>query len=184
MVDSEWFASQYEDLTRRTPVHIPAPFNINWPSLDIMVKDKTLSLGIKLETKRMLVHDGNNKWVDTKPKHIKDLAVLYKKGGINLFRSIMNEKERYKKGLAQSQRDEEQIKEEENKVNHQEQHSLNPQVTGPSPEQHSLKPQVGNTSSEIDRNKEIENSMYTEIENRMHTEKENSQIEDKRTILY
>ena len=73
-VDETWFESQYADPSLTKQITVVDNFRVSLPTLDIARKDMLLSLGIKLGTKRNLVYDDNNIWVDTKPKEVIDFG--------------------------------------------------------------------------------------------------------------
>jgi hypothetical protein len=73
-VDETWFESQYADPSLTKQITVVDNFRVSLPTLDIARKEMLLSLGIKLGTKRDLVYDDNNIWVDTKPKEVIDFG--------------------------------------------------------------------------------------------------------------
>lgn len=73
-VDSEWFESQYADLSRTEHVKGVSTFQINWHNLHITKREYQVKLGIQLGTKRLPVFDNNNIWVDTQPKVVIDFG--------------------------------------------------------------------------------------------------------------
>lgn len=73
-VDETWFESQYADPSLTKQITVVDNFRVSLPTLDIARKEMLLSLGIKLGTKRNLVYDDNNIWVDTKPKEVIDFG--------------------------------------------------------------------------------------------------------------
>ena len=76
LVNEKWFESQYADpsLTKQMKMTVVSNFRVDLHTLDIMRKEMQVSLGIKLGTKRDLVYDKNNIWVDTKPKEVIDFG--------------------------------------------------------------------------------------------------------------
>ena len=71
LVNSEWFESQYADLSRTERITVESNFRIDWHTAK---KDFQISLGIKAGTKRDPVYDENNVWVDTQPKEVIDFG--------------------------------------------------------------------------------------------------------------
>lgn len=71
-VDTEWFNSQYADLSRIKLITVESNFRIDWRNLNIVKKDNIVKLGIKVDSKRDPIYDNNNVWVDTQPKEVID----------------------------------------------------------------------------------------------------------------
>jgi DNA polymerase type B, organellar and viral len=113
-VNPEWFQSQYADPSRTKQVPVKANFRIDWRTLNIIKKDTLVSLGIKLESKRMPVYH-KEVWVDTEPIDIKDLSRLDNIGKqiIKYLRNLLEtEKSILKEKLSQKEREiEERYKE-------------------------------------------------------------------------
>ena len=74
LVDDKWFESQYADPSLTKQMSVVNNFRVSMHTLDIARKEIQVSLGIKLGTKRDLVYDDNNIWVDTKPKEVIDFG--------------------------------------------------------------------------------------------------------------
>ena len=74
LVDYEWFKSQYADLSRTMHLTVERNFNINWHTLEIERKEKHVTLGTKMGTKRDPILDNNNVWVNTQPKDVMDFG--------------------------------------------------------------------------------------------------------------
>ncbi|OIT20034.1 dna polymerase [Nicotiana attenuata] len=74
LVSDKWHETQYADLKRRIVALVDSNFLINWATLDIMKKTKLVKLSTQTNTKRELVYDNNQDWVDTKPVNVKDYA--------------------------------------------------------------------------------------------------------------
>lgn len=87
-VSPEWFKSQYADPTRTELVQVTANFRIDWRSLNILKKDSSFTLGIKLNPKRNSVYH-ENVWVDTEPIDIIDLSSINHIGK-QIIKSLQN----------------------------------------------------------------------------------------------
>lgn len=74
LVNFKWFESQYADLSQTKQIPVESKFRIDWETLNIGLKKNLVNLGIKPGTKREVVYDENNRWVDTLPKHVIDLG--------------------------------------------------------------------------------------------------------------
>ncbi|KAI3702103.1 hypothetical protein L6452_27784 [Arctium lappa] len=74
-INPEWFESQYADPDRKQQVNVDANFRIDWSTLNIFKKDKSIQVGINLGSKRIPLFQDHN-WVDTEPIDIHDLSNL------------------------------------------------------------------------------------------------------------
>ncbi|PHT68072.1 hypothetical protein T459_27559 [Capsicum annuum] len=67
---SEWFESQYTDLSRIQEVEVENLFRVIWSKTKVRVERITYKIGLKPETRRALVYNKHGAWVDTKPLNI------------------------------------------------------------------------------------------------------------------
>lgn len=74
LVSEEWFETQYAELHKTKQIPVVSNFQIDWESPNIMMMDKIVNLGIKVNTKREPVFDNNQTWVDTTPLNVTDYA--------------------------------------------------------------------------------------------------------------
>ncbi|KAH6556220.1 hypothetical protein KP509_1Z195900, partial [Ceratopteris richardii] len=71
-IDLSWFIEQYKNIGRVIKSSVSSSFKIHWPTLNIYRAQIMLNMGIDPSTKRNLVIDENNRWVDTLPLKIFD----------------------------------------------------------------------------------------------------------------
>lgn len=97
LVDQEWFESQLEDIERTKESHVTSPFRIQWETFDIEEKTTNVKLGVHLGNKRNPVFK-NQKWIDTEPIHVIDLAYTETKLRVEVkqLKDINKEKDRFR----------------------------------------------------------------------------------------
>ncbi|KAK9741136.1 hypothetical protein RND81_03G084400 [Saponaria officinalis] len=76
LVTPEWFDKELDDPYRKEKVQGYFPINTDFRTLSILSKDKVFTLGIKVGSKRKIVFDEHDDWVDTSPREIIDISYL------------------------------------------------------------------------------------------------------------
>lgn len=73
LVNEEWYESQYSNLTDSKKLTVESNFRIEWDKLNIIKKEISVNLGLKLSNKREPIYE-NGVWVDTVPKDVTNIA--------------------------------------------------------------------------------------------------------------
>ncbi|GFQ06938.1 DNA polymerase [Phtheirospermum japonicum] len=82
-VNLDWFQDQYEKPERRMQVTVKKKFSINWKKLEVFEKKTLFNLGIKQNTKRINLPEGN-----TKPFCLNDFSAA-NNYSIRVIRSLL-----------------------------------------------------------------------------------------------
>lgn len=114
LVNLDWFKEQYEQPSRRMQVSVKSKFRINWEKQEIFEKETLYSLGIKQNTKRINLPDG-----DTIPIEVNELSALNDapkrvlKSLVKRLHRVETEKKNILEILSNKENKEKEIKERE-----------------------------------------------------------------------